>query len=451
MDQGHETSGRVVIVGGGSSSWGPRLLADLMLTPAIADSTFVLHDTNPTNAERIASFARKLARQLEVGASILTETDADSALAGADFVVITISTGGLDAMAHDLAIPEEYGIYHTVGDTMGPGGWARTLRNVPVFVDLAERINRLAPRAVILNYTNPMAQLTKVLCLRTERPVVGLCHGLFENLRVLQKMFDLDSEDDVQCTYAGVNHFFWMTSLSFSGEDGYPVLRERLSRQTVPELRAEMDPDRVASYVADELYRFTGVLPYLADRHTSEFFGPYITSERNLERYHLRRTTVQERKEAMSEREAKVEQLTAEGIPPSYGKRSRETAADIINALVTGQSFIDVGNVPNVGQVSNLTPGSVLETPVLVNGTGFHPIAVGGLPEPIRTWVDRVAVAQDLMVESAMEGDLEKAFRALALDPVVSHLSLHDVKALGRELLKAHSQYLPQFEGRLEA
>jgi alpha-galactosidase len=409
-----------------------------------------LHDISPTNAERIGSFARKLASQLEVGACIVTETDPDRAMTGADFVIITISTGGLDAMAHDLAIPEEYGIYHTVGDTMGPGGWARTLRNTPIFVDLAERVNRLAPRAVILNYTNPMAQLTKVLCLRTQRPVVGLCHGLFENLRVLQKMFGLDSEDDVQCTYAGVNHFFWMTSLSFAGQDGYPALRKRLRKQSLPELRAEMDPDKVASYVADELYRFTGVLPYMADRHTSEFFGPYITSEKNLERYRLRRTTVQERKESMRKREDQVEKLTVEGIPPSYGKRSRETAADIINALVTGRSFIDVGNVPNVGQVPNLPLGSVLETPVLIRSTGFHPIAVGGLPEPICTWVSRVAVAQDLMVESAMEADLDKAFAALALDPVVSHLNLHDVKSLGRKLLRAHSEYLPQFGGSLE-
>ena len=81
----------------------------------------------------------------------------------ANFFKTNFYTGGLDAMAHDLAIPEEYGIYHTVGDTAGPGGWARTIRNFDVFVSLAEAIKRLAPGAVVLNYTNPMTTLTTVL------------------------------------------------------------------------------------------------------------------------------------------------------------------------------------------------------------------------------------------------------------------------------------------------
>ena len=147
----------------------------------------------------------------------------------------------------------------------------------------------------------------------------------------------------------------------------------------------------------------------------------------------------------MRKNEGRVEKVTAEEIPSSYSRRSRETAADIIDAFVTGRAFIDVGNVPNIGQVPNLPLGSVLETPVLVQRTGFRPIAAGALPEPIRSWVDRVVVAQDLMVEAAMEGDLDRAFGSLALDPVVSHLSLSDIKELGRRLIEAHAEYLPQF------
>ena len=436
---------KIVIVGGGSSSWGPRLLADLMLTPSISDSTYVLHDINETNLERIAGFARKLASELGVGASVQSEMDPDRALSGADCVIITVSTGGLDAMALDLAIPEEYGVYHTVGDTMGPGGWARTMRNVPVFMELAGRISRVAPRAVILNYTNPMAQLTKVLCRLTEQPVVGLCHGLFENLGVLRKVFDVDSEEEIHCTYAGVNHFFWTTSINVGGVDGYARLNEELRKRSLTELRWEFEPEAREERVADELFRFTGVLPYLADRHTCEFFAPYITSEENLERYHLVRTTIDERRIKMRRNEERIEKATAEEISSSYNRRSRETAADIIDAFVTGRGFIDVGNVPNIGQVPNLPLGSVLETPVLVQRTGFRPIAAGALPEPIRSWVHRVVVAQDLMVEAAMGGDLDQALGSLALDPVVSHLSLSDIKELGNRLIEAHAEYLPQF------
>ena len=440
---------RIVIVGGGSAAWGPKLMLDLLLTPAISDATYVLHDLNAVNAERIARFARRLAADLKAPARVEVEADPDRALSGADFVIITISTGGLDAMAHDLAIPERYGIYHTVGDTSGPGGWSRTLRNVPVFVDLAKRIDRVAPDAVILNYTNPMAQLTKTLCVTTGRPVIGLCHGVFDDLGFLRKVFDLASEDEIQAAYAGLNHFFWIISLSIRGQDGYTLLRDRLAGRSLPELLAEVEPGRDGFYLADELFRFTGLLTYLPDRHTSEFFPQYITSEKNLAKYHLVRTTVQQRRENMRRAEQQIEQATENGIPERYLKRSRETAADIIDAFVTGRTFVDVGNTPNIGQVSNVPLGSVVETPVLVTQTGFRPITTGPLPEPMRTWVERYARVQDLTVEAALAGDLNRALKALTLDPLVSHLTIGEVEELGLALLRANARLLPQFAGKL--
>jgi len=187
------------------------------------------------------------------------------------------------------------------------------------------------------------------------------------------------------------------------------------------------------------------LLTYVRDRHTSEFFSQYLTSEKNIENYHLKRTTVQERRERMRRREQEIERMTEGEIPDLYGRRSRETAADIIDAFVTGNEFIDVGNVPNVGQVADLPMGSVLETPVLVTPSGFRPVTVGHLPEPIRTWVERHVRVQDLTVEAAMEGDLAKALKALALDPLVSHLNLEEVEEMGARLLKANARYLPQF------
>ncbi len=151
----------------------------------------------------------------------------------------------------------------------------------------------------------------------------------------------------------------------------------------------------------------------------------------------------------MRRAEQEIKHAAEGGIPAAYLKRSRETAADIINAFVTGATFVDVGNLPNVGQVSNLPLGSVLETPVLVTQTGFHPIAVGPLPEPMRTWVERYANVQTLTVESALVGDLDRALKALALDPLVSRLTCGEVEELGMTLLQANERLLPQFAGKL--
>jgi len=443
-------SKRIVVVGGGSSSWGPKLMSDLLLTASIADSTYVLYDINETNAKRIAKFSLKLAHELGVGPTIVTETQADAALADADYLIVTISTGGLNAMAHDLVIPEDYGIYHTVGDTVGPGGWARAMRNVPVFVDLAERVNALAPDAVILNYTNPMAQLTKTLSLSTDRPVVGLCHGIFESLAFLQGFLEVADEKDISVVYGGVNHFFWITEFIVKGQDGFELMRKRMGGRRLPEIVGEQNPEAIhRCTLGDELMRVTGLITYMADRHTCEFLPQFITSKEMMAKYHLRRTSIEDRRQGMRRNEGRIDEMIAGEIPASFHERSRETAADIINAFVTGKPFIDVGNLPNDGQISNLSLGAVLETPVLVTPTGFQAITMGDLPEPAATWLDRIVRVEDLTVEAALSGDLELALTALALDPVCSHLDFSQVEEMGMRLLRANKQYLPQFEGLL--
>lgn len=180
---------KIAIIGGGSFNWCPTIIRDTIQTEGFGELDFRLLDINLTAARRIARLGRKMASQWNRPASFLPTNDPQLALKGADFVIITISTGGLTTMAHDVQIPEKFGIYQTVGDTVGPGGWSRTMRNIPVFVDLTEKIRRFAPRAFIINYTNPMSTLTKTICLHTDQPVVGLCHGLFELYDVLKRIF----------------------------------------------------------------------------------------------------------------------------------------------------------------------------------------------------------------------------------------------------------------------
>ncbi|MEN6479032.1 MAG: hypothetical protein ABFD20_05280 [Anaerolineales bacterium] len=443
-------STRIVIVGGGSAGWGPKLMSDLFLTPALADATYVLHDLNETNLQRIARFATKLASQMGISPRLVTEMDPDKAYADADFVLITISTGGLDAMAHDLAIPEDYQIYHTVGDTVGPGGWARTLRNVPVFQTIAQRVNSMAPNAVVLNYSNPMAQLTKTLSLHTAQPVVGLCHGLFETLGFIQFLLDIPDEHDIQAIYGGVNHFFWITDLQIRGRDGYALLDEYLNGRSLVEAATAVNPDlahRVT--LASELLRVTGMLTYAADRHTSEFFSHILTSPERMKDYNVVRTSIADRRQTLRETEREIEAMIAGEIPAEYHQRSRETAADIINAFVTGKPFVDVGNTPNMGQISNLPLGAVVETPVLVTPSGFQAVTVGELPEPTATWLDRTVRVQEMTTDAAIDGDLDLALMALALDPLCAHLDWKQVEELGVRLLRANAAYLPQFQGQL--
>lgn len=440
---------KITVVGGGSVAWTPALVRDMLLTPSLSAAEYVLYDIDLKAAELTKTLLVKLAAELGAAATF-TASDQRASIAGSGYIIIAITTGGLDAMAHDLDISEEFGIYHTVGDTSGPGGWARLIRNFDAFVSLAEDINRLAPGAVVLNYTNPMVGLTDILARLCTGPVVGLCHGLFENLALLKELYNLESEDDISINYGGINHFFWANQIHGAGQDIMADLTRRLETETFTGLLSNIHHDDPMGFhsnreVATELFHATGLMPYLGDRHTCEFFACYITSRENMERYKIVRTTVEERHGYRRSNTESITSMLETGFTPEFLQRSRETAADIINAHATGRVFIDVGNLPNTGQISNLPQGLVVETAVRIDGNGFTPITFGALPPTVLGFIEPYAHVYPMTVDACFENDKRKALQALRLDPVCALLTTAKVNDLGERLLNAHQRFISTF------
>jgi len=439
----------IVLVGGGSVNWSPKIINDLLLTPSLREASFTIYDINEEAGRRMVRLGEKLVRDRGLGAVFRYAAREEEAFAGANFVIITISTGDLDAMEHDLTIPEAYGIYQTVGDTVGPGGWARALRNIPVFISLAQAIEQYAPGAIVLNYTNPMAVLTNVFYRVGGLKTVGLCHGLFEVYEVLMKLFGLENEEDIRVRFGGTNHFFWILDMTVRGEDGYARLRDKLQGRSFAEATTDRFIDGAGFHsnklVCSELFASTGYLPYVADRHIAEFLPNYLTADpANVAKYRLHRTTAGERRKWKRDGMEKLGQYIS-GEKELPARRSRETAADIIDAFVTGSQFIDVMNLPNTGQISNLPPGSIVETLGVVNSLGFTPLTAGPLPAHILDLVLPHVRNQDMIVEAAMEHNIDKAFYALYNDSLCAHLPRPAIREMGERLLQANERYLPPF------
>lgn len=439
---------KIVMVGGGSYNWSPRIICDMMREPALHRSEVCLLDPNLTAAQEVKLACEQMNRTLEAKFNFRTTSDEDEAFAGADFIIIAISTGGLDMMRHDLKIPEKYGIYQTVGDTVGPGGWSRTLRNVPVFVKMAEKIERLAPRAVVLNYTNPMGALTGVFSQFSSLRAVGLCHGVFSIFTLLKKMFEID-EKDISLLYGGVNHFFWLTDFTIKGRPGYPLLAEKLADKTINDYLHANQKDEAGmvnhrSTLCDLFYRKYGFLTYTADRHTCEFVSGYLNNgEDNLKKYGLVRTSIDDRIKNFNDFRNNAAKLASGECHPFA--KSRETAVDIIKAFIENKPFIDVVNLPNIGQIDNLPRNAVVETMGQVDSRGFTPLAVGNVPDKIKPLVEIHCENQIATLQAAITGNKELALQALKNDPLCSHLSEDKIIAMGNELMAATSKWLPQF------
>lgn len=438
---------KIVMVGGGSFNWCPRLISDLVQTPELEMSEVVLLDPNIKAAKEVKAAVETIAAAYKKKFKFSATSDENSAFKGADFVIITISTGGLEMMRHDLVIPEKYSIYQTVGDSVGPGGWSRTMRNVPVFVNMMRKIEKLSPGAVVLNYTNPMAALTGAVAAVSSLRNVGLCHGVFGTYRMLENIFGVE-EKDISMNFCGINHFFWVLDFKIKGQDGYALLHRKLRGKSLDEV-LHSDTDNAgfshsSHLLADELLREYGHLTYAADRHTCEFFNAYLTDKKIMKRFKLVRTSVEDRYAGMEKARRRALGLASGALAPS--PRSRETAVDIMRAFVTNQPFVDVVNLPNIGQIDNLPRGAVVETLGLVNSRGFSPIAAGPLPERLLPLVEPHCRVQQMTLEAALKGDKELALESLMLDPLCADLPPSDIRKMGIELMTATKEWLPQFK-----
>lgn len=440
---------KIVFIGGGSVTFSPKLLNDFILTPGLENAHYELLDINPLLGETMVRYGSMLRKLRGASCTFNYTGDQKGALKDADIVLITISTGGLEAMRHDLSIPEEYGIFHTVGDTVGPGGWSRALRNIGVFKGISEDIQKYCPTAAVLNYTNPLSVLTNVLYKTGCKRTVGLCHGVFEVCDTLVDLFELKGREDIQANFAGVNHFFWILDFTLRGENGYELLEKKLNGRSLFEVLDELyrGKSRTGSYgpVFSELYNKYGYLTYSEDRHTVEFFPDYITGdERKLKKYNIIRTSIEERMKWMSEKTQQLHNYI-DGTEKVSAKFSGEAAAQIAGAVINGKIIVDVTNQPNIGQVSNLPKGTIVETPGVVNNLGFRPLCAGELPGPLLDLVMPHAVNQNLTAEAGLQGDKEMALEALYNDPLCKHLKRSEVRKMGIRLLEANRQWMQQF------
>lgn len=427
--------------------WSPRIITDLIRQDELSGCTIVLHDLDQAAASLALQYGRRAVAQLGVDATLRVEPDLARAIEGAGYVIITISTGGLQAMRLDLSIPEEFGVFHTVGDSCGPGGWSRFIRNFPVFRSLAQAIRTYAPDAVVLNYTNPMTTLTGVLTRELDNPVIGLCHGLFDNLELLERAYGV-VESQIAVRYGGLNHFFWMTRARIGALDVVADLAQRVvGGQSLTALDESLPgASPVGAFhssheIATELFELTGVLPFFEDRHTAEFLPWTITDLDQMSKQRLVRTTIADREANQRSWTAEVEEAVRGGIPVAHLEPSREGAAEVIAAHHGNGVYIDVGNVPNRGQVRELPQGLVVETAVRTDRNGFTPLLADPLPPAAASLLAAPAAAYQMVVDACFESDRSAAVRALRLEPSTAHLSTARVNDLAARLLEANEPY----------
>ncbi len=430
---------RVTFVGAGSAVFARQLITDILAVDGLEEGVFALVDVDADRLDLARRIAQRLIELKGKRWSVVASTDRLEVLAGSDYVINSIEVAGLRNVRFDYDIPLRYGVDQCIGDTIGPGGIFKALRTGPAWLDIVADVQRLAPKAVVLNYTNPMSILTLAALRATDLPVVGLCHSVQGTSRQIAGYLGVPyAEMSWDC--AGINHNAWFTRLERDGRDLYPELRKRALDPEV----YEKDPVRF------EVMLHLGAFVTESSGHFSEYV-PYFRKRPDLVRKYARAGYLGESgfyadnwPEWRRANDASIEAMLR-GERPIPLERSLEYGADIIEAIEGRRKATIYGNVRNERLIDNLPDGCV-EVACDVDGSGLHPRRFGSLPEQLAALNRGHMAVHELMVEALLERSRQKAKYALMLDPLTAAVcSLEEIDRLFEEMWTAEEESLPAF------
>ncbi len=436
---------KIAFVGAGSLGFTRTLVIDMMSHEDLAGSTISLIDID---AERLDYAKRAVDRIMEVGkypAKVVATTDRAVGLKDADIVIISILSHGVEGFRPEIEIPMKYGVDFNVGDSYGTAAVFRALRTIPQMLDITRDVERYAPNAFILNYTNPMQMLCRAIFRETSVRMVGLCHSVQGLAAHLAGWIGVPA-NEVVWEAAGINHQAWLLRFERNGESLYPLLREAVDK---PEIW-EQDTVRI------EMFKALGYYVTESSGHNSEYNWWFRKRPDLIEKYcthgkdwnpGVHGIILKYYQEAADKWREELAAY-ADGRTEIKLGRSHEYASFIVRGLLYNELFEFNGNIPNADLITNLPDQSVVEVPIVADRTGFKGIHMGALPNQLAALNHINVMVSELAVQSALTGDPVAAYHACCYDPVAAaKLSLAETKDMVDELFKVHIEAgrLPQF------
>jgi alpha-galactosidase len=458
---------KVAFIGAGSIGFTRTLLTDLLSVPEFRDIEVAFTDINAHNLDMVRQLCQRDIDQNGLKIQVQATTDRREALRGAKYVVCCVRVGGIEAFQTDIDVPLTYGLDQCVGDTLCAGGIMYGQRGIAAILDFCKDIREVAaPGAIMLNYANPMAQMTWAANVYGGVFTIGLCHGVQGGHHQIadcatywaRRQGLIGAEEkvepkDVDIVCAGINHQTWYVKAVWRGIDLTPRMLELFE--------GHPDYPKTEKVRIDMLRRF-GHYSTESNGHLSEYVPWYRKRPEQIKDWidlgcwingetggYLRVCT-----EGRNWFETDFPQWLA-AAPPAVGpgnKRSEEHGSFIIEARETGRTYRGHFNVVNRGRITNLPADCVVEIPGYVDRTGLHTPVVGDLPLGCAASCSASVSVQRMSVEAAVKGDVNLLKLAMLHDPLVGAVcNPEEVWQMTDELLVAQAQWLPQYAAEIPA
>lgn len=454
---------KIAYIGGGSKQWARVFMGDLAFVEGLSGE-IALYDIDREAAIRNKQIGERI-NKLDYAVSkwdyVVCDTLAQ-ALRGADFVICSILPGTFDEMEADVHLPEQYGVYQSVGDTVGPGGVLRAMRTVPLYEGFARAIAEHCPNAWVINFTNPMTICTKTLYdVFPQIKAFGCCHEVFHAqdflCAVAHEVLGVPRPDrhEIYTDASGINHFTWITEANYKGVDLLKLLPAFMDKyyEIGYSERKGIDPSDFkndyflyGNKVKMDLFRRYGALAAAGDRHLAEFLNNdwYLANPQTAEDWLFHLTPVSYRKQ---QQKRKIEEsiAMASGKAPVSVVRSDEEAVSLMQAVLGMKKVVSNVNMPNVGQMTDMPLGTVVETNCVFDSDSVKPVVAKPLPTAVRNLVYRNAQNIDDCYDGIKRRDLDVIFQSFVNQPLCSSLSVDQARELFRRMITATQKYLADF------
>ena len=435
---------------GASYKFVHQAVRDMIISGQFENTDVWLYDIDETAVRLEHDVIARMARQKHSRITVSKARSRAQALDGADYVVVSVLVGGMDVAEQEDKVCREYGIRHTVGDTIGPMSTARCLRMVPLMLSIAADMEKYCPAAPMLSVTNPMAVLTNAVNKHSAIDCIGICHGTGHQVGQIARAYGV-GRNDVCVDVVGVNHLGFIIRVEINGRE-VPMaelvekMRQVLNVGYLDEATGKTD----RSNQAFEFFRMTHLLPNNGDHHFVEFFPWFLAKHafvdgRNIygldERLHdpddRRR-----RKQWFYDTVAGWAYAPQDQPIPDMDKYSSENIIDIIAGL-EGRGFINASelhlNTTNAGAVPNLPADANLELTCHVTPRGAQPIPYEPLPPYLLGVLTPLVCINQLALKAAVEKDRQAFLEALLLDPLLQEF--HTVEELADRLWKINEKW----------
>ncbi|MEM6551000.1 MAG: glycoside hydrolase family 4 [Planctomycetota bacterium] len=443
---------KVVIVGAGSLFFGRKAIWQMVHSEHLRTGTLALVDTDADRLEKMRRLAEMVIAHNGVPLKLEASTDQREVLAGADFVVLSFADRNAHFRRIDCAVSEKYGIRMCSGDTIGPGGVFRTLREWPHIAATAEAVRELCPEAWVINYINPAA--VHGIGLKRFFPdlkTLALCDAQFSLRQKYAELCEVPNDEKFVLLTAGPNHFTWVLACSYDGEDLILTLVERMRPQSGDDANTQAQGGTKHAKgwfnngIGVELYDGFGVLPTVIG-HTKEYVRFYQRAGvAGRDAYPPLKIFEADERVAWTDRVWKRVDEYVSGAA-DIGEFDEEFGADPATDLIENMwGGLGKGmhiNTMNGGAVPNMADDAFLELFCDVDMDGPRPRAYPAMPLGVRGLCEQVLDTHELTAAAAQACDRGLLRRALLTDPLTA--SIGDIDAVIEELFELERDALPE-------